>query len=50
MPDFARLLLAPLTVLSDGIGLSPLLTLLVVSLLVTGAMVQWQFRHHHHHD
>lgn len=44
------LLMAPLRFLAEGIGLSPLLTLLVVSMLVTGAFVNWQFNHGAHHD
>ena len=50
-PSLFDLLMAPLRFLSEGLGLSPLLTLLVVSMLVTGAFVNWQFNHgDHHHD
>lgn len=43
-------LYTPLELLGELLGLSPMLALLVVSMLVTGSMVQWQFQQHAHHD
>jgi hypothetical protein len=48
--DWFAILIRPLQVLGDGIGLSPALTLLVVSLLAAGSYVQWTFRHYKHDD
>jgi hypothetical protein len=41
----------PLEAVGEMMGLSPLLALLVISMLVTGSFVQWRFQQHHHrHD
>jgi hypothetical protein len=40
----------PLELLGELMGLDPLLAALVVSMLVTGSIVQWQFQQHAHHD
>ena len=36
--------------LSSSIGLSPPLTILVLLLTLTGAVVNWNFNHHDHSD
>lgn len=48
-----EVLAAPLQFLAEGLGLTPGLTLLVISMLVAGSFVNWQFQHHshsHHHE
>ena len=39
----------PLELLGEFMGLDPMLAVLVVSMLVTGSIVQWQFQQHSHH-
>lgn len=45
------LLIRPLLVLANGLGLSPIGAFIVVGTLVFGAIAQWRFQHaHHEHD
>ena len=46
------ILLQPLRVLADGLGLSPVGAFIVIGTLVFGAFAQWRFQHAHHgpHD
>jgi hypothetical protein len=46
------ILLRPLRVLADGLGLSPVGAFIVIGTLVFGAFAQWRFQHAHHgpHD
>jgi hypothetical protein len=42
------ILLRPLRVLADGLGLSPVGAFIVIGTMVFGAYAQWRFQHAHH--